>query len=76
MRLEELKELCQKYPIYIPVRAVAKFLGMSEDGLRASIDQRRCEFGLSWSLGERSGYKIPTMTFVAWLTKGTIPLDF
>lgn len=75
MRIEELKELCKKHPIYIPVRAVASFLHMTEDGLRASMDQNRCPFGFSWTLGERSGYKIPTMTFIAWVTKGVIPLD-
>ena len=76
MQIEALKALCQKYPICIPVREAAKFLGVSEEGLRRSCDMGRCPFGFSWSLGERSGYKIPTMAFVAWLTKGTIPLDF
>ena len=75
MGIEELKALCEKYPVYIPIRAAASFLRVSEAGLRCSIDQGRCRFGFSWRLGERSGYKIPTMTFAAWLTNSTIPIE-
>lgn len=75
MRLEELKALCEAHPIYIPVREAAKYLGVAEDSLRAAMDQNRCPFGFSWRLGERGGYKIPTMAFASWLAKG-IPLDF
>lgn len=76
MRIQELKVLVQKHPVSIPVREVAKFLGASEAGLRASMDQSRCPFGFSWQLGERAAYKIPTIAFVTWLTKGAVPLDF
>lgn len=75
MNIEGLKELCNRYPVYIPVRAAAKFLQVKEDGLRASMDQNRCPFGFSWKLGTRSAYKISTIAFVAWLTKGTVTLD-
>lgn len=67
---EELKTLVTKHPLYIPVHEAAAFLHMAGDSLRASIDQGRCPFGFSWCLGERNGYKIPTLTFVAWITKG------
>lgn len=76
MRLEELKALCEEYPVCIPVRAAAKFLGVAEDCLRASIDQGRAPFGFSWCLGERKGYKISTLAFASWHTKGCMPLDF
>lgn len=76
MRIDELKELCREYPVCIPVRAAAKFIGIAEDCLRAAMDQNRCPFGFSWRLGERSGYKIPMMAFAFWLTKGCVPLDF
>lgn len=69
---EQLKQLCEKYPIYIPVDALAAFLHAKPAGLRASIDQRRCPFGFSWSLGGRSAYKIPTATFIAWYTQGVV----
>lgn len=73
MNVDELKDLCAAHPLYIPVDAVAAFLHVKPACLRASIDQGRCPFGFSWTLGERSGYKIPTTTFVAWYTKGVIP---
>jgi len=72
--IEPLKTLIDEHPVYLPVPTVAEFLGMSPSALRASIDQGRCPFGFSWKLGERSGFKIPTSTFVAWYTKG-IPAD-
>lgn len=68
---DQLKELVSRHPIYIPVSEVATFLHMGTDALRASMDQNRCPFGFSWKLGERNGYKIPTIAFVSWLTKGT-----
>ena len=74
--IEGLKELVKKHPVSIPVRAVAQYLGVAEHGLRAAMDQNRCPFGFGWKLGERAAYKIPTVAFVTWLTKGAIPLDF
>ena len=67
----ELAAICRKYPVAVPVPVAAKFLGISKDCLRTAIDQNRCPFGFSWKAGERSGYKIPTMAFHSWLTKGT-----
>lgn len=69
-----LDELISAHPVYLPVLTTAEFLHMKPEALRASIEQGRCPFGFSWKLGDRSGYKIPTATFVAWLTKGTYPL--
>lgn len=71
MSFEQLDSLVEQHPIYIPVSEAAAFLHMGPEALRASIDQNRCPFGFSWRLGERSGYKIPTITFLSWLTKGT-----
>lgn len=72
MSTNELNALITAHPIYIPVPAAAAFLHVKSDALRASIDQGRCPFGFSWKLGDRTGYKIPTLTFAVWLTKGTI----
>lgn len=73
MRFDELKALCEKYPVSIPIREAAKFLGMSDDGLRAACLQGRCPFGFGWTSegAERSGFKLPTMAFISWMTKGT-----
>lgn len=65
-----LADLVSEHPFYIPVPVVADLLCMSPAALRASIEQGRCPFGFSWKLGERSGFKIPTATFVAWYLKG------
>lgn len=72
---EQLEKLCKDYPVYIPVDILAEFLHVKPAGLRASIKQGRCPFGFSWSLGERSAYRIPTITFVAWYTKGVVLPD-
>ena len=73
-RLASLSELADRYPLYVPVSA-AEFLHVKELGLRASIEQGTCPFGISWKLGDRAAYKIPTLTFVAWLTKGAYTLS-
>ena len=72
--METLSKIVSDYPTSIPVSVAAKFLGMSPSSLRAAIDQNQCPFGFSWRLGERRGYKVPTVAFHAWLTKGTVKL--
>ncbi len=74
MPTEQLSQLIQTHPLYIPVSVAAAFLHMGADSLRASIEQGRCPFGLCWEQGGRKGYKIPTIAFVSWLTKGTLKL--
>lgn len=71
MPTDQLNQLVQTHPIYIPVSEAATFLHMGTDALCAAIEQNRCPFGFSWKLGDRNGYKIPTIAFVSWLTKGT-----
>ena len=71
MDYNNLNELVSKHPFYIPVTEAAAYLHMGTEALRASIEQNRCPFGFSWQIGERAGYKIPTITFISWLTKGT-----
>lgn len=71
MFTEQLNRLIEAHPCYIPVAEAAAFLHMGTDALRASMEQNRCPFGFSWKLGDRNGYKIPTIAFVSWLTKGT-----
>lgn len=71
MLIHELDLLIEKHPLYVPVVAAANFLHMNPAALRAAIDQNRCPFGFSWKIGDRAGYKIPTIAFVSWLTKGT-----
>lgn len=74
-QLTSLRELANQYPLYIPISAAADYLHIKEAGLRAAIEQGTCPFGISWKLGDRAAYKIPTITFVAWLTKGVYALS-
>lgn len=74
-QLAALQELADQYPLYIPISAAADYLHVKEAGLRAAIEQGTCPFGISWKQGDRAAYKIPTITFVAWLTKGVYALS-
>ena len=74
MNFDDINNIAQKHPFYIPVDVAADLLHIKPANLRASIDQNRCPFGFGWTLGERSGYKIPTIAFVSWLTKGTLSI--
>lgn len=65
-----LSQLVEQYPLYIPVVEAAALLHTTPASLRASMEQGRCPFGFSWQIGDRAGFKIPTITFVNWLTKG------
>lgn len=76
MRFDELSEIIEKHPVCIPIVDAAAFVGVSPQCLRASIDQNRCPFGFSWQIGDRKGYKIPTIAFATWLTKGTIMSNY
>lgn len=69
--MAELSRLVETYPLYIPVLAAAEVLHIKPEALRASIEQGRCPFGFCWQLGDRMAYKLPTLTFVRWLTKET-----
>ena len=71
-RLDELEHLVEQYPLYIPVLAAAELLHLKPEALRASIEQGRCPFGFCWKLGDRMAYKVPTVTFINWFTKGTL----
>ena len=64
-----LSELVEKHPVYLPVEALSKFLGMKPEALRACIRQGHCPFGVAYSVGSRFAYKIFTTTFLAWYLK-------
>lgn len=68
--LNSLTKLIQDHPQYIPILEAASYLHIKPEALRASIEQGHCPFGFSWKLGDRVSYKIPTLAFVSWITKG------
>lgn len=69
--LAQISRLTEQYPLYIPLGKAAEALHIKPECLRASIEQGRCPFGFCWKLGDaRMAYKIPTLTFVQWITQG------
>ena len=74
-RMDAVSDLIERYPLYIPVIAAADFLHVGAEALRASIEQGKCPFGFCWRLGDRMAYKLPTLTFVCWVTcSPTVPV--
>jgi hypothetical protein len=74
-RMSELEELCEKYPIEIPLTEVAKYLHIKPESLRRSIEQGTCGFcALTWRNGTRPAFNIPTIPFYLAMTgrKGVI----
>ena len=68
----KLQEMLKRYPVYLPLSVVAKFLNMKPEGLRACIKQGRCPFGLGYEVDDKSAFKIPTETFYLWFTHAVI----
>lgn len=73
-QLSELSRLIEENPVYIPVTAVAEFLHVKADGIRASMEQGRCPFGFSWKIGDKAGFKIPTLAFYNWIMGSAMAL--
>ena len=74
-RMDAVSDLIERYPLYIPFIAAAEFLHVGAEALRASIEQGKCPFGFCWRLGDRMAYKLPTLTFVCWVTcSPTVPV--
>ena len=71
---ETLINLCEKYPLKIPLEKVAEFLSMDKEGLRSSIEQGRCQFGLcvQKSIYSNRAFTINTLAFYSWVTNGAI----
>ena len=71
-RINELNELCNKYPRNIPIIDAAKYIGIDKDILRTMLIRGTCPFGVGWEdlNKERMSGKIPTLTFWAWCTNG------
>lgn len=69
-KLQELESLAEKHPSRLPLRAVADFLDMNEEGLKAALMRGNAPFGFAYQK-EDGGYRvivIPTVTFYLWYT--------
>ena len=69
-KLEELDTIVENHPLYIPIPLLSKFLGVTPDGLRASMEHGQCPFGFAWQQGANRGFKVPTTPFYLWFTQG------
>lgn len=67
-KIDELNALCEENPEYIPLPKVAAFLGANAEGLRFSIENGKCPFGIMWqkTLTGNKAFKIPTAKFYWW----------
>jgi hypothetical protein len=74
IRYNQLVELCEEYPLKIPLDKAAKFLNMEEEGLRSSIEQGRCQFGLCVQKNKNANraFTINTIAFYSWVTGGAV----
>lgn len=52
-RIDELNDLVDKHPQYIPLPEAAKFLGVNPEGLRYGIEQGTIDFGICWAKPKR-----------------------
>lgn len=70
-KLDELNQLCEKYPSKIPVRECAAFLGLEDESLRHCLEHGSCPFGLGWlkKSAHNRAFFIPTLTFYLWVTQ-------
>ncbi len=62
-----LEKLVSQYPINIPIKVVAEFLGCGEQVVRSTLESKSI-FGIGYRAGASSKavYYIPTMKFVRW----------
>ena len=67
-RWDELNQLVERNPLYIPLDEAAEYLHMNAEGLRASIMNGQCPFGIAWQKDIRGNkaFKIQTLKFWLW----------
>ena len=69
-KLEALEALVARYPTKLPLKPVADFLDMNEEGLKAALMRGNAPFGFAYQK-EDGGYRvivIPTVKFYLWYT--------
>ena len=69
-QLKKLEKLVEEHPIKLPLKVVADFLDMNEDGLKAALMRGNAPFGFAYQKDD-GGYRvmiIPTVKFYLWFT--------
>ena len=69
-RLNILCSLVERYPVKLPLKVVADFLEMNEEGLKAALMRKNVPFGFAYQKvdGGNRVIVIPTVTFFLWYT--------
>ena len=69
-KIKELECLAEKYPNKLPLRIVAQFLDMNEEGLKSALMRHNTPFGFGYQKddGGNRVFIIPTVTFYLWFT--------
>ena len=70
LQLGKLENIVKEHPIKLPLRVVADFLGMNEEGLKAALMRGNTPFGFAYQKSD-GAYRvmvIPTVTFYLWYT--------
>lgn len=70
VKIKELENLATQYPLKLPIKVVAEFLGINEEGLKAALTRQNTPFGFAYQKDD-GGYRvfvIPTVTFYLWFT--------
>ena len=72
-KLRELEKLIEANPIRLPLRAVADFLDINEEGLKAALMRGNAPFGFAYQKTD-GAYRvmvIPSVKFYLWYTNTT-----
>ena len=69
-QLKKLEKLVEEHPTKLPLKVVADFLDMNEEGLKAALMRGNAPFGFAYQKDD-GGYRvmiIPTVKFYLWFT--------
>ena len=69
-QLEKLNRIAEEYPVKIPLKVAADFLGMNEESLKAALMRGNVPFGFGYQRHDEANRVmiIPTLPFYLWLT--------
>lgn len=72
-KIRELEKLVEENPLRLPTRAVADFLGINEEGLKAALTRGNAPFGFAYQKTD-GAYRvmvIPSVKFYLWYMNTT-----
>lgn len=72
-KLRQLEKLVEENPLRLPLKAVADFLGINEEGLKAALMRGNAPFGFAYQKSD-GAYRvmvIPSVKFYLWYTNTT-----